>query len=121
MLCETKVSIARAELASLKYIEMTGEELTDGLRFRIQECFHCPVADQYGANEVNSIAYECPEGNLHCMEDNVYVEILDDEGNPVPEGEAGNIYVTTCHNHAMPFIRYGIGAVLWEDDRRMME
>ena len=70
---------------------------------------YCSVANQYGANEVNSIAYECPQGHLHCMEDNVYVEILDDQGIPVPDGVSGNIYVTTCHNHAMPFIRYGIG------------
>lgn len=100
-----------SELASIKYIEMTGEEFTDELRIRIQECFHCPVVNQYGANEVNSIAYECPMGNLHCLEDNVFVEILNDEGKPVPEGEAGNIYVTTCHNHVMPFIRYGTGDI----------
>lgn len=111
LLCFVKQKYRLPELASLRYIEMTGEELTDELRTRIQECFHCPVADQYGANEVNSIAYECPEGNLHCMEDNVYVEILNDKGNPLPEGEAGNIYVTTCHNYAMPFIRYGIGDI----------
>lgn len=111
LLCFVKQKYQQPELTSLKYIEMTGEELTDELRTRVQECFHCPVADQYGANEVNSIAYECPEGNLHCMEDNVYVEILDNDGNPVPEGGAGNIYVTTCHNHVMPFIRYGIGDI----------
>ena len=29
----------------------------------------------------------------------------------MPEDEAGNIYVTTCHNHVMPFIRYGIGDI----------
>ena len=40
------------------------------LWFLFQSC----IADQYGANEVNSIVYECPQGHLHCMEDNVYVE-----------------------------------------------
>lgn len=111
LLCYVKKKYQLPALNSVKYIEMTGEELTEELRRQIQECFHCPVADQYGTNEVNSIAYECPEGNLHCMEDNVYVEILDHDGNPVEEGTDGNIYVTTCHNHAMPFIRYGIGDI----------
>ena len=109
LLCFVKTKYQLPDLASLRYIEMTGEELTEELRERICNCFHCPVADQYGANEVNSIAYECPQGHLHCMEDNVYVEILDDQGIPVPDGVSGNIYVTTCHNHAMPLIRYGIG------------
>ena len=90
---------------------MTGEELTDKLRERLRDAFHCQVANQYGANEVNSIAYECPKGHLHCMEDNVKVEILDDKGNAVEDGTTGNIYVTTLHNHAMPFDHYGIGDI----------
>lgn len=109
LLCFVKIKYQLPDILSLRYIEMTGEELTEDLRDRIRDCFHCLVANQYGANEVNSIAYECPQGHLHCMEDNVYVEILDDKGTPVPEGVSGNIYVTTCHNYAMPFIRYGIG------------
>ncbi len=109
LLCFVKTKYQLPDLASLRYIEMTGEELTEELRERIRNCFHCPVANQYGANEVNSIAYECPQGHLHCMEDNVYAEVLDDQGIPVADGVTGNIYVTTCHNHAMPLIRYGIG------------
>ena len=111
LLCYIKRKHDLPAIASIKYIEMTGEELTEELREQIKECFLCPVANQYGANEVNSIAYECPEGNMHCMEDNVFVEILDDNGNPLPEGSTGNIYVTTLHNYVMPFIRYGIGDI----------
>ncbi|MCM1181601.1 MAG: AMP-binding protein [Clostridium sp.] len=111
LICQLKARYQLSDIDSVKYIEMTGEELTEELRERIQNCFKCPVANQYGANEVNSIAYECPQGNLHCMEDNVFVEILNDEGKRLPDGECGNIYVTTLHNHAMPFIRYGIGDV----------
>lgn len=111
LLCMVKAQYELPEISSLRYIEMTGEELTDKLRERLRDAFHCQVANQYGANEVNSIAYECPKGHLHCMEDNVKVEILDDEGNVVEDGTTGNIYVTTLHNHAMPFDHYGIGDV----------
>lgn len=111
LLCYIKRKHNLPVIPSIKYIEMTGEELTGELREQIKECFQCPVANQYGANEVNSIAYECPEGNMHCMEDNVVVEILDDDGNSLPEGSSGNIYVTTLHNYVMPFIRYGIGDI----------
>lgn len=111
LLLITKKKYELPSIASLRYIEMTGEELTDNLKERIRKEFCCPVADQYGANEVNSIAYECPQGNMHCMEDNVRVRIFDDVGNEVPEGTEGNIYVTTLHNHAMPFEDYGIGDI----------
>ena len=111
LLCYVKEKYQLSSFNTVKYIEMTGEELTEDLRGRVHECFGGLVVNQYGANEVNSIAYECPEGNLHCMEDNVYVEIVDDSGNVLPEGEVGNIYVTTCCNYAMPFIRYGIGDI----------
>ena len=58
----------------LKYIEFTGEYLPETVRKRVENTFHCATANQYGTKEVNSIAYECPEGNMHVMSDNVYLE-----------------------------------------------
>lgn len=109
LLCIVKRKFRLSKIQSLKYIELTGEWLADSLKQQINEEFQCPIANQYGANEVNSLAYECPEGNLHCMEDNVFLEVLDDNEVPVSLGEEGDIYVTTLHNHVMPFIRYKIG------------
>ena len=94
---------------TIKYIEFTGELLSNVLKNRFVDVFQCMIANQYGCNEANSIAYECPKGNLHCMENNVYVEVLDDEKKVMEKGEFGNIYITSLHNHCMPFIRYGIG------------
>lgn len=96
-------------IPSIRYIEMSGEMLTRGLRNELKNIFQCKVANQYGAIEVNSIAYECPLGNMHCMEENVFTEILDEDGNPQPDGEEGNIYVTSLQNRIMPFIRYKTG------------
>jgi phenylacetate-CoA ligase len=43
------------------------------------------------------------------MEQNVFVEILDQEGNTLENGKEGDIYITSLNNYAMPFIRYAIG------------
>ena len=59
---------------NLRYIEFTGEYLEPKVRRRVETVFDCRTANQYGTKEVNSIAYECPEGNLHILSQNVYVE-----------------------------------------------
>lgn len=111
LLCYIKTKYQLSNISSIRYIELTGEELTLNLRDSLQRCFMCPIANQYGLCEVNSVAYECPQGNLHCMSDNVYVEIIDDNGNLLPSKVSGNIYITTLHNRVMPFIRYGTGDI----------
>lgn len=109
LLCQTKERYQLPDITSLRYIEMTGEMLYHNLRKRLIDNFHVAVANQYGMNEVNSIAYECPNGNLHCMEENVYIEILDDKQKRVKNESIGDIYVTTKTNKVMPFIRYRTG------------
>lgn len=87
---------------SIRYIEFTGEYLEESVRKRTKEIFRCRIANQYGSKEVNSIAYECPQGHLHIMEDNVLIEISDNQ-------KEGEIYLTTLHNKAMPMVRFNIG------------
>ena len=45
----------------------------------------------------------------YILSPHVYVEILDDDNNPVPDGEMGNIVVTRLDCFSMPLIRYKIG------------
>ncbi len=97
---------------ALRYIEFSGELLTDDVRKMTKETFGCAIANQYGANEVNSIAYECPYGKMHIMQSNVYVEIVDNDGNIIKNsGQNGRIVLTSLTNKAMPFIRYDIGDI----------
>ncbi len=96
-------------MQQLKYIEVSGEILTEEVRKKVSDTFGCPVVNQYGSYEVNSIAYECTKGHLHCLEGNVIVEILDQNGKTVEDGMEGEICVTSFRNTAMPFIRYKIG------------
>lgn len=92
----------------LKYIELNGEILFESDREFFYNFFNVPIANLYGASEVNGIAYQCPNGHLHIMEKNVAVQlynyrILD---NHLYEGE---IAVSSFHNKAMPIISYAIG------------
>ena len=102
---------------NVAYIEMTGEILDNQLKAEVKNLFNCHVANQYGANEVNSIAYECPCGRMHVMESNVAVEIVDEQRREIADSrhkgkggeDRGSIIITSLNNKAMPFIRYEIG------------
>lgn len=82
--------------------------LSKSVRYEIENVFTCKVANQYGCYEANSIAYECPEGNLHCLE-NTYTEITDETGKNLGYDVEGDITITTLESHVMPFIRYKTG------------
>lgn len=95
-------------LRNLKYIELTGEMHLDTVRNAIENFFGCAVCNQYGCNETNCIASERGDRELYIHSSNVYVEIIRN-GIVVPDGECGDIYVTSLTNYAMPFIRYKTG------------
>ncbi len=107
LLCKCIDKFELEKLKDLEYIEMSGEILTKEIREEVEKTFGCKVSNQYGANEFNSIAYECPFGNMHVVTSNVYAEVIKDE--KVVYDEEGIIYLTSKTNTAMPFIRYGIG------------
>lgn len=108
MLLNTIKKYNLPKIDTLKYIELSGELLTEGLRNRLTEFFGCRVANQYGSYEFNSIAYECPYGNMHVMTSNVYVEVLNDNSEVVEDTE-GELVITSLTNKRNPFIRYRIG------------
>ena len=113
LLAQSKEENKLPNLPDLKYVELTGEFLTDDMRKMIQEAFSCRIANQYGCNEVNSIAYECPFGHLHVMDSSVVIEVIGENGS-----ESGDLHVTSLHNHAMPFIRYNTGDQGRSEERR---
>ncbi|MEN8908021.1 MAG: hypothetical protein ABF289_18870 [Clostridiales bacterium] len=93
---------------SIKYIELAGEFLEKSQKKKIEEILKVKVSNHYGSTETNAIALECKNGNLHCVEGNVLVEITDKDKNCMFNKE-GNVCVTTLNNFYMPFIRYEIG------------
>lgn len=92
---------------SLKYIESVGELMPRDLRRRAISFFDVPLADMYGSEEMNGIAYECPNHHMHVLDDNVFIEIKNGDGFAC-QGE-GEAIVTSLKNHAMPLIRYNQG------------
>ena len=64
----------------------------------------------YGVTELASSLCECQAGKGgHLHPDLLHIEILDDTGQPVPDGEVGEIVATTIGVEAMPLIRYRTG------------
>lgn len=91
---------------SIRYIEYIGEPLCPYYRAEIAKWIPVPSSNMYGCVETNGIAYECSEGNLHVMTDNVHIEIVNRDGQCLPDGETGYVCVTGLHNTAMPILRY---------------
>lgn len=93
-------------LPSVRSIITTSEVLSQGDREFIEKVWNKKIYNEYGCGEVGSIAHECEHGNMHITADNLYVEIIDDDGNPSDQGE---IVVTDFFNQATPLIRYRLG------------
>jgi phenylacetate-CoA ligase len=92
----------------LKTIITTSEILTEAQRYLLHRVFGAPVQNEYGCGEVGPIAYQCEDGGMHVMSENVFVEVLDEDDNPVRPGEEGEVVVTDLSNRAMPILRYRI-------------
>ncbi len=89
-----------------KAINVNSEMSSQAERDYLEKVFNCFVFDDYSSEELTRIASQCTEYNYHIFEDLNYIEILDDNMLPVPEGVIGNIVGTNLHNIGMPLIRY---------------
>lgn len=76
------------------------------MRRTIESGFNTRLFVGYGAHEFGEIASDCGRAEgLHVCGGSVLVELLRD-GQPVAEGEVGEVVVTSLHSYAMPFLRY---------------
>lgn len=79
-------------------------------RKRIEQLLGVKAYNCFGMSEMNGpgVAFECPEQNgLHIWEDYVIPEIINPQTlEPVPEGEIGELVLTTINREAMPLLRY---------------
>jgi phenylacetate-CoA ligase len=86
------------------------EPWTQSMRKHIEGVTSIKAFDIYGLSEIigPGVAIECPcQDGLHIFEDHFYPEIIDPEtGKVLPDGEEGELVLTTLSKWAMPMIRY---------------
>jgi len=102
----------------IKVAFVTSERLYDHQRNDISRVFACPIANGYGGRDAGFIAHQCPQGGMHITAEDIIVEIVDKDGNPLPCGEAGEVVVTHLATGDFPFIRYRTGDVAIMSDKR---
>ncbi len=86
------------------------EPWSESIRKEIEESLHITALDNYGLSEVMGpgVSVECYEKNgLHIFEDHFIPEIIDPKtGQNLPDGEKGELVLTTITKEAFPLIRY---------------
>jgi phenylacetate-CoA ligase len=96
---------------------VTSERLYDDQRAVIESTFGCPVANGYGGRDAGFIAHQCPSGSMHITAEDIIVELVGSNGQPVPQGQLGEIVVTHLATRDFPFIRYRTGDMAVADSR----
>ena len=90
------------------------EPWTEGLREAIEHAFDLAAVDIYGLSEIvgPGVSSECLEGRdgAHVNEDHFLVEVVDPgTGEPLADGEVGELVFTTLTKEALPLLRYRTG------------
>jgi phenylacetate-CoA ligase len=94
----------------VKIAFLGAEPHTEKMRKKIEEIYGYEAFNSYGLSEMNGpgVAFECPEQNgMHIWEDSFLVEIINPKTQqPVPDGEEGELVMTTLQREGMPLLRY---------------
>jgi phenylacetate-CoA ligase len=94
----------------LRVLCIGAEPHSEEQRQRIEEQLGVKAYNSYGISEMMGpgVAFECPEQNgLHIWEDYFIVEIIDPVTlQPVPDGQLGELVLTTINREGMPLLRY---------------
>ncbi len=93
----------------VKSIISFGDKLFNHYKKNLEKAFNVKVRESYGSNEGLMVAFQKDIDYMYIISPHVYVEILDDDGNSVKDGEIGNIILTRLDCYSMPLIRYKVG------------
>jgi phenylacetate-CoA ligase len=98
----TDLALRKAFVGAEPYTEETRRKIEQGLGVR--------VYNSYGLSEMNGpgVAFDCEhQTGLHLWEDHFLMEIVHPQtGAPVPDGQLGELVLTTLTREAMPLLRY---------------
>ena len=96
----------------LRLAVLFGEPISQHSRQRIEQAAEIKVFELFGLDEVFNpgLAGQCPCGGLHILEDQCLPEVVDPaSGNPLPDGQPGELVLSTLCREAMPLVRYRTG------------
>ena len=96
---------------TLKLCVVTSEMLFEDDKILLEKQFGVPVVNEYGASELDLIAFQNPNGEWQVNSETLFVEILDENNTVLPYGKEGRVVITSMFNKAHPFIRYDIGDI----------
>ncbi len=83
---------------NIKMVKGTAEKVYDSYHKAVKEVFGRKITSEYGSAEAGVIAYECPEGNMHIVMENVIVEEIENKA-----------IITNLWAYSLPFIRFELG------------
>jgi phenylacetate-coenzyme A ligase PaaK-like adenylate-forming protein len=99
-------------LRRLRFIVLCSDHVPESLVRRLRQRTGCEIFEHYGMTEMGlGGGVDCAAHmGYHLREADLFFEIVDPAtGEPVPDGETGEIVFTTLHRTAMPLIRYRTG------------
>ncbi|MCC9072398.1 phenylacetate--CoA ligase family protein [Flavobacterium sp. F-65] len=118
---EKKNIILKNTCPTLKACFVTSEMLFESDKELLKKQFGIPIINEYGASELDLIAFENPKGEWQINSETLFVEILNKDNQPVPNGTEGKIVITSLFNKAHPFIRYDIGDIGVLDEKSTLQ
>jgi phenylacetate-CoA ligase len=87
----------------------------------LEKQFGIPIVNEYGASELDLIAFQNKSKEWQVNSETLYVEIIDDDNVVLPYGKEGRIVITSLFNKAHPFIRYDIGDIGILDEKSTLK
>ena len=118
---EQKGIVLKTVCPTLKVCMVTSEMLFEKDKILLEKQFGIPIVNEYGASELDLIAFQNPKGAWQVNSETLFIEILGPENNILPYGNEGRIVITSLFNTAHPFIRYDIGDVGILDEKSTLQ
>jgi phenylacetate-CoA ligase len=106
---------------TLKVCMVTSEMLFEDDKMLLEKQLGIPIVNEYGASELDLIAFQNPDGEWQVNAETLYVEILDENDMALEHGKEGRIVITSLFNKAHPFIRYDIGDIGILDEKSTLQ
>ncbi|RTY95923.1 phenylacetate--CoA ligase family protein [Flavobacterium sp. GT3R68] len=106
---------------TLKVCMVTSEMLFEDDKILLEKQFGIPIVNEYGASELDLIAFQTPNDEWQVNAETLFVEIMDDYNNVLPYGQEGRVVITSLFNKVHPFIRYDIGDIGILDERSTLK